>query len=308
MAGRRDRARFATAFALVMACALVCAGGLALAHPACALGVAPATAADDLPLRDDEVADGEGAPSPSDDAAGAEDGAQPVADESSHPAAQGEDGDLAAGDGASDAAPDNSDADSEEGAEGAGDEGADATSADSPQRPTGTVIELDPDLTEDNLVNPQQLPDSSFIYDTSIIDLSTADAYIDGQTVQVVGEAIGDNLRATFGGRQRWITLSSSDDSSTIAVIMSAESASRIDTFGAYNVRGTIVQVRGIFNLVCAEHEGVSDLHAEVVNIVEKGVRTEDPFELESFLPGAATVAVGLLMMGLFYFLRERRR
>ena len=32
-----------------------------------------------------------------------------------------------------------------------------------------------------NAVNPQQLPDSSFIYDTSIADLSEADAYYDNQ-------------------------------------------------------------------------------------------------------------------------------
>ena len=39
----------------------------------------------------------------------------------------------------------------------------------------------------DNAVNTQQLPDSSFIYDTSIVDLSGADAYYDNQTVQVTG-------------------------------------------------------------------------------------------------------------------------
>ena len=49
---------------------------------------------------------------------------------------------------------------------------------------------------DENLVNPQQRPDSSFIYDTSIVDLSGADAYYDNQTVQVTGEVIGDSIRA----------------------------------------------------------------------------------------------------------------
>ena len=40
---------------------------------------------------------------------------------------------------------------------------------------------------QDNEVDVSQLPDSSFIYDTSIIDLSTADSYYDEQTVQVSG-------------------------------------------------------------------------------------------------------------------------
>ena len=46
----------------------------------------------------------------------------------------------------------------------------------------------------DNAVNTQQLPDSSFIYDTSIVDLSGAGAYYDNQTVQVTGEVIGDSI------------------------------------------------------------------------------------------------------------------
>ena len=306
LAGARDRAiagRAAARFVavLVLACLLACAGGLALTYPEPALAVAP-SAADDLPLRDDGAAAEGDAGGESGQAEGA-DGADAPGDGEPSPQDEDTEGAGNTGDAADGAA------------EGAGGEaGGESTQgeggieADPVRSLSADILELDPELAEDNRVNPQQLPDSSFIYDTSIADLSTADAYIDGQTVQVVGEAIGDNLRATFGDRQRWITLSSSDDSSTIAVIMSAESASRIDTFGAYNVRGTIVQVRGIFHLVCAEHEGVSDLHAEVVNIVEKGVRTEDPFALESFLPGAAAVAVGLLMMGLFYFLRERRR
>ena len=72
----------------------------------------------------------------------------------------------------------------------------------------------------DNAVNTQQLPDSSFIYDTSIVDLSGADAYYDNQTVQVTGEVIGDSIRAGVSGRHRWITLSSQGDSATISVSM----------------------------------------------------------------------------------------
>ena len=91
---------------------------------------------------------------------------------------------------------------------------------------------------DENLVNPQQRPDSSFIYDTSIVDLSGADAYYDNQTVQVTGEVIGDSIRAGVSGRHRWITLSSQGDSATISVYMSNESASKIDTFGEYGTTG----------------------------------------------------------------------
>ncbi len=159
-----------------------------------------------------------------------------------------------------------------------------------------------------NAVNPHQMPDSSFIYDTSIADLSTADSYYDDQTVQVTGEAIGDSIKADLEGRRRWITLSSEGDSATIAVFMSSDSATKIDTFGSYDARGTVLQVQGTFHLVCPEHDGVSDLHAEVVTVVDQGVRTADRFNFNAFIPGIVAVVAGLVMTGVFYWLRERQR
>lgn len=58
---------------------------------------------------------------------------------------------------------------------------------------------------DSNLINPQQRPDSSFIYDSSIIDLSNADSYYDKQTVQITGEAVGDIIDALDG--MVWVTL-----------------------------------------------------------------------------------------------------
>ena len=161
---------------------------------------------------------------------------------------------------------------------------------------------------DENLVNPQQRPDSSFIYDTSIVDLSGADAYYDNQTVQVTGEVIGDSIRAGVSGRHRWITLSSQGDSATISVYMSNESASKIDTFGEYGTTGTILQVRGTFHLVCADHEGQSDLHAEAVTVIAPGERHPDEFDFNAFVPGIVVVVVGLVMLGVVYWLRERQR
>lgn len=160
----------------------------------------------------------------------------------------------------------------------------------------------------DNVVNTQQVPDSSFIYDTSIIDLGTADTYYDGQIVQVTGEVVGDNIRATADGRHRWITLSAEENAAMLSVYMSAESAAKIDMFGAYDKTGTTLQVRGTFNLVCPEHEGLSDLHAEVVTVVSPGTETHDAFDFRMFLPGIVAVVVGLAMIAIFYWLRERQR
>lgn len=160
----------------------------------------------------------------------------------------------------------------------------------------------------DNAVNTQQPSDSSFIYDTSINALSQADSYYDGQTVQVVGEVVGDSIRAGVSGRHRWITLSTPGDSATIAVYMSNEAAAKIDTYGAYDTVGTTLQVRGTFHLVCADHEGLSDLHAEAVTVVEPGKRTPDEFDFSAFIPGIAAVVVGFVLLGVFYWMRERQR
>lgn len=163
---------------------------------------------------------------------------------------------------------------------------------------------------DENLVNPQQRPDSSFIYDTSIAALGNADAYYDNQTVQVVGEAIGDSIREGLDNRHRWITLAANekDSTATVSVLMTVEQAAKIDTFGKYGTTGTKLQVRGTFHLVCAEHEGLTDLHADIVTVVDKGKHHEDEFDVNAFVPGAIATALGLALMGVFYYLRERQR
>lgn len=158
-----------------------------------------------------------------------------------------------------------------------------------------------------NAVNVTQLPDSSFIYDTSITDLSTADTYYDKQTVQVTGEVVGDRITAG-DGRHCWLQLASPSDSSTVSVYLTNESADKVDTYGAYGRKGTTLQVRGTFNLACPDHDGASDLHAQVVTVTEKGKATPDEFDINAFTPGMVTVMIGLAMMVVFYLLRERQR
>lgn len=163
---------------------------------------------------------------------------------------------------------------------------------------------------DENLVNPQQRPDSSFIYDTEISALNSADTYYDNQTVQVVGEATGDIINADVSGGSKWVNLSAEEQGVTysIAVHMRGGAASRIDTLGGYGATGTTLQVRGTFHLVCPDHGGVTDIHADVVSIVDSGARHPDAFEPTAFIPGAVAVVVGFVLMFVFYRLRERQR
>ncbi len=161
----------------------------------------------------------------------------------------------------------------------------------------------------DNQLNPQQLPDSSFIYDTSISDLESADAYLDQQTVQVTGEVVGDRIHAELDAGHCWILLQAVDGSNAaVSVYMSTSAADLIDTYGAYGRTGTVLQVRGTFNLACRDHEGLSDLHADPVSVVSKGFEQLDEFDPAAMVPGVVMMAIGVVLILVFYRMRESRR
>jgi len=161
-----------------------------------------------------------------------------------------------------------------------------------------------------NTVDPSQLPDSSFIFDTEIADLSSASAYYDNQTVQVVGEVVGDRINADPTGQYCWILLETIDVTvnDSIDVYMSSADADKIDAYGRYNITGTTLRVQGVFHLVCPDHEGQSDIHATSVTVVSNGTQKAEPFEFTAFAPGIVAVVVGCVCLLVFYWVRERRR
>ena len=164
---------------------------------------------------------------------------------------------------------------------------------------------------ESNTVDPTQRADNSFIYDTTIESLFSQASLYEGQTVQVVGEAIGDIvIEGVLSGKYCWVTLTSTDadNKATISVLLSADQAKQVDHLGRYGVTGTTLQVRGTYHQTCSEHEGIPDIHATNSSVVARGSEHPDMFELESFLPGLVAVVIGLALMGAYYFVRERSR
>ena len=161
-----------------------------------------------------------------------------------------------------------------------------------------------------NIVNVNQMPDSSFLYNTDISELSGAESFHDTQMVQVTGEVVGDRINDESNAQQCWIALQSlnENDSSSVSVLMSHEQASLIDHYGNYQVNGTELQVRGVFYLSCPEHQGLSDLHAQEVTVVQVG--SERTHEINPAVFWAAMLALGLGLMSLltYRFLRERRK
>lgn len=161
----------------------------------------------------------------------------------------------------------------------------------------------------DNLINTQQMPDNSFLYDTSIYDLVNGDASLDSTTVQVVGEVVGDAVNDT-GTEYAWITLSSQDAlrEGTISVRIKESDLDLIDVYGGYDSIGTTLQVQGEFHIACTEHEGSQDIHATTVKALKAGSITHDVLNLNDFIPGIVLCGVGVVLMGVYYYLRERRR
>ncbi len=166
-----------------------------------------------------------------------------------------------------------------------------------------------------NYVNERQMPNGSFLYDTSIEALAGADVFYDNETVVVTGEVVGDRRKGRLGTNCSWITLYSLKKTgeanytpASIEVYVSDSLADTIDTYGKYNTRGTYVQVSGTFHLVCADHEGLSDIHADSLTVDQQGAQSSDFFHVEMFLPGAIAVLAGLVVMFVHKFLTDRAR
>mgnify|MGYP007069939038 CR=1 FL=1 len=189
-------------------------------------------------------------------------------------------------------------------------EGADDAETATSTRAYSTPTPVGGEDNSDNTVNTHQLPDSSFLYDTSLTELASATSYYDGQTVQITGEAIGDIIREGTDGTHVWVTLASTSPTSdaTIVVYLSTSDASIIDTLGAYGKTGTILQVRGTFHLVCPDHEGTSDIHVENVNVVSPGSTSPDTFSWANFKSGILLVVFAGALLLAFHLIRQRLR
>lgn len=163
---------------------------------------------------------------------------------------------------------------------------------------------------DNNQVYPNQMPDSSFLYETSIAELASADSFYDGQTVMVEGEVVGDRVNDELNSAMCWITLQELDaeNPSVVAVTMSKDQSQIIDTYGKYNTTGTTLQVRGTFHLDCDDHQGESDIHVTEVSAVAQGASTPSEVNPVIVIAAVVTILVGAALTGLYYFLRERAR
>ena len=187
---------------------------------------------------------------------------------------------------------------------------APATWADDEEEGSETMSEMQSVETKGNTVNVNQMPDSSFLYNTDITELFDAESFHDTQMVQVTGEVVGDCIADETDANLCWITLQSldEDDSAVISVLMSREQAALIDGYGNYDVTGTELQVRGIYYLSCPEHQGLSDLHAQEVTVVANATERDHEGHPGVIWVAILAVGLGLLLLFVYRYMRERSK
>jgi len=138
----------------------------------------------------------------------------------------------------------------------------------------------------------------------------------DGKSVVFEGEAVGELMRR---GEYGWLHLNDdaygkaaldldevglSGFNSGMPVWAPYSEASAASTFGDYKHRGDTVRVSGTFNAACAQHGGDTDIHADLVQVVEIGT----PIDHE--IPAGKMIAAIVLALfaAVLYVIEHRSR
>jgi len=140
--------------------------------------------------------------------------------------------------------------------------------------------------------------------DTTILRLSNAGSLLDGQKVIFVGEAVGDKISADSG--HTWLTLE--DEGASISVYVTDEEAERVTHLGRYSERGTRLEITGVFEVDCPQHDGLTDVHATRVVVLDEGETLRSDFDYTELKIGGGLVVFGGCLLLLHWRLRERTR
>jgi hypothetical protein len=140
--------------------------------------------------------------------------------------------------------------------------------------------------------------------DTTITGLVNAGQQLNGQEVTIRGEVIGDILVAESG--YKWLMLR--DGGATISVLVEEDEVAKVTHLGRYGQIGTQLEVTGVFEADCPEHDGLTDVHATKVVVIDEGSEVTSSFSVVELEIGALLVVVGLCLLVLHRRLRERTR
>ena len=115
---------------------------------------------------------------------------------------------------------------------------------------------------------------------------------LDGQTVTITAEAIGERMDRPGG---TWVNVN--DGTNAIGIWMDTEDADRITSYGSYKAKGDMLEITGVFNRACKEHGGESDIHFSSMKTVAVG------YSMKEEIPGAKVVLTLILTATSLLFL-----
>lgn len=92
----------------------------------------------------------------------------------------------------------------------------------------------------------------------TVAELVAAEPELDGTLVSFAGEAIGEPIDADDD--HKWVNVSGGDK--LVGVLMTNEQVDQITNYGAYDVKGSELQIAGTLNTSCTDHDGELDVHA----------------------------------------------
>ena len=133
-----------------------------------------------------------------------------------------------------------------------------------------------------------------------INDLKEKAQTLDGQSVTIVAEAIGEKM-ARSGGT--WINVN--DCTNAIGVWMTSAEAEKVTSYGNYEQKGDTLEITGIYRRACKEHGGEPDIHLTSMKIAAKGHAVEEDVSLVKI---ALSVIFGGMCLLLLLFYRKQTK
>lgn len=133
----------------------------------------------------------------------------------------------------------------------------------------------------------------------NVASLLADPARYDSQEVSIEAEAIGDRLHARHG---TWVNFL--DTTAAIGCFVPTSLAKDIHLLGGYKLKGDVFRVTGVFHASCPKHGGELDIHADRLELLQKGRPTPRPISRAK-----VALAAGLsLASALLGFEISRRR
>ena len=114
---------------------------------------------------------------------------------------------------------------------------------------------------------------------------------MDGQTVTVTGEAIGEAMER---GDHAWVNIN--DGTNAMGIWMPLDNAQSLTIFGDYKHIGDQLQVTGVFNQACTEHGGDVDIHSDSITVVAAGYATTESVPALKIIIGTILVCLAVLI------------